>query len=581
MMACCRPGEDDGEAEEETAHILPPPLVVVVNPTTDLNKSHKRQKASKKVVVSVIACFSWVSMGGLQGLLGPAIPAIAKHLAVPNTSLGWAFTVRAGGYITGSLLISRFMEDGAQRPSKLMIMACAGLVASVINVAMPHSASMVLLLFLCFLQGNGLSIISTLGNIVLLETWGPKAGPWLQGLHFSFGIGAILSSLILGVSGITVSFNIFACVGMLPLVAVVLVEKLSRWREEEKEGRKNQVIVVEDEEGREDEGEKTRQFYSNSTKDMHFILEGGPTGAGREGEGGVVNHEGKNDKDHLILLPPSLSVPAKEDLSAPPSLPSSSLHQRRSSSSSSGSCSSSSDQVQQHQYQQHMRRLTLTIIPPHETIMALAIHHHQHHSDHEQQQNRRDNDDQYDGGEVMLYSGVDGGISLLERIGRSESTAAGAAGATRATRGESAEWGGGKERGEGEREGEFWEKEGPQEVTIATDLNISRSTAVAAAAAAHHYHQLHQQCQQQCECGAMRSRLDSLSSSTSSSSSSSSSPSTKTLPLPDSIKWLLTLFLGLYVGGECGFGGWISTFVLLEGEPFPFPFTLLLSLSFP
>ncbi len=86
-----------------------------------------------------------------------------------------------------------------------------------------------------------------------------------------------------------------------------------------------------------------------------------------------------------------------------------------------------------------------------------------------------------------------------------------------------------------------------------------------------------------------------------------------TAPLPDSIKWLLTIFLGLYVGGECGasvcgvgaaaaavavldvgdapsafslspslsqpplppkpntctphpgFGGWISSFVLLEG----------------
>ena len=25
-----------------------------------------------------------------------------------------------------------------------------------------------------------------------------------------------------------------------------------------------------------------------------------------------------------------------------------------------------------------------------------------------------------------------------------------------------------------------------------------------------------------------------------------------TAPLPDSIKWLLTIFLGLYVGGECG-----------------------------
>lgn len=49
-------------------------------------------------------------MGGLVGLLGPAIPAIAKHLGVEDTELGWAFSVRAGGYIIGSLITSRLPE---------------------------------------------------------------------------------------------------------------------------------------------------------------------------------------------------------------------------------------------------------------------------------------------------------------------------------------------------------------------------------------------------------------------------------------------------------------------------------------
>ena len=62
------------------------------------------------MVLSLIACFIWVSMGGLVGLLGPAIPAIAKHLGVADTSLGWAFSVRAGGYIIGSLITSRLPE---------------------------------------------------------------------------------------------------------------------------------------------------------------------------------------------------------------------------------------------------------------------------------------------------------------------------------------------------------------------------------------------------------------------------------------------------------------------------------------
>jgi MFS family permease len=106
-------------------------------------------------------------MGGLQGLLGPAIPSIAKQLNVADTALGWAFSVRAGGYICGSLIISRVDEE--RGPSKMMIMAVAGVLASVVNLCMPYVTVMLAFLALCFCQGIGLSIISTLGNIVLLE----------------------------------------------------------------------------------------------------------------------------------------------------------------------------------------------------------------------------------------------------------------------------------------------------------------------------------------------------------------------------------------------------------------------------
>jgi hypothetical protein len=47
------------------------------------------------------------------------------------------------------------------------IMASAAVVASGVNLAIPHSNALLLFLVLCFLQGIGLSIISTLGNIVL------------------------------------------------------------------------------------------------------------------------------------------------------------------------------------------------------------------------------------------------------------------------------------------------------------------------------------------------------------------------------------------------------------------------------
>jgi hypothetical protein len=118
----------------------------------------------KKLSLSVIACLSYLSMGGLMGLLGPAIPQMARALNVAETALGGAFAARAGGYILGSALVSRIP---GKCWSRLGVMGVAGVVASVLNAAMPYSGRLVVLLPICFAQGVGLAIISTLGNIVL------------------------------------------------------------------------------------------------------------------------------------------------------------------------------------------------------------------------------------------------------------------------------------------------------------------------------------------------------------------------------------------------------------------------------
>lgn len=54
--------------------------------------------------------------------------------------------------------------------------------------------------------------------------WGAGAGPWLQALHFSFGVGAVVSPLVLGVAGLVPAFSAFAAVGLLPFIAVAALD---------------------------------------------------------------------------------------------------------------------------------------------------------------------------------------------------------------------------------------------------------------------------------------------------------------------------------------------------------------------
>lgn len=42
------------------------------------------------------------------------------------------------------------------------------------------------------LQGLSMGFLDTGGNVLLLRIWGEHCGPWMQTLHFSFGLGAFV-----------------------------------------------------------------------------------------------------------------------------------------------------------------------------------------------------------------------------------------------------------------------------------------------------------------------------------------------------------------------------------------------------
>lgn len=115
----------------------------------------------------------------------------------------------------------------------------------------------------------------------------------------------------------------------------------------------------------------------------------------------------------------------------------------------------------------------------------------------------------------------------------------------------------------------YSDREGRQRVAIATDLNLGNARdAVINTSASRGYDEGQRKQEKRFREKDMErseSRPESLDPHNKLPTSIKASfPASKT-PLPASIKWLLTIFLGLYVGGESGFGGWISTFVVLSG----------------
>jgi len=69
-------------------------------------------------------------------------------------------------------------------------------VMAITCIFIPISHSLALLLFAMFLNGLAASILDVGCNTLLLWTHGDKAGPYLNGLHFFFGVGSLIAPLL-------------------------------------------------------------------------------------------------------------------------------------------------------------------------------------------------------------------------------------------------------------------------------------------------------------------------------------------------------------------------------------------------
>jgi len=136
-------------------------------------------------------CFIALGLG--MSALGPMLPYLADHVSVSFAQISFLFTATSLGYLTGSAgggrLFDRFQGH------HLMLIA---LLTMAITVSLVPITSVFLpLLVVMFLLGVGQGIIDIGGNVNLLWVFQGRVGPYMNALHFCFGVGAFLSPIIL------------------------------------------------------------------------------------------------------------------------------------------------------------------------------------------------------------------------------------------------------------------------------------------------------------------------------------------------------------------------------------------------
>ena len=154
-------------------------------PSNNSNHAHP-------IVATIAYYLSFIILGLTTAAAGPSLLRLGKHTASPLNVISYIFVFSSLGYLIGSYFGGRAFD----RFSSHKLMASTLVMMAITCWFIPLSRSIEFLLFAMFLNGLAASILDVGCNTLLLWTHGEKAGPYLNGLHFFFGVGSLIAPLL-------------------------------------------------------------------------------------------------------------------------------------------------------------------------------------------------------------------------------------------------------------------------------------------------------------------------------------------------------------------------------------------------
>jgi FHS family Na+ dependent glucose MFS transporter 1 len=134
----------------------------------------------------------FVCLGLSIGLVGPTLPSLANQTQTLVGDLGAVFTASAVGALLGTLLGGRLFDR--VRGHRALGIAQLGSAALIALYPVMPSAWLLLVVVI----GKGLTdgFINTGANTLLVWTHKEKSSPYMNALHFFFGLGAFLAPIL-------------------------------------------------------------------------------------------------------------------------------------------------------------------------------------------------------------------------------------------------------------------------------------------------------------------------------------------------------------------------------------------------
>ena len=136
---------------------------------------------------------AFIALGLTTSSMGPTLPGLAQQTGSKLGQVSILFTARSLGYLLGSYRGGRFFDRFAGH--HVLVLSLISMM--VMMMLTPTVPLLWLLAALMVAQGFGEGMLDVGGNALLVWTYKEKVGPFMNGLHFFYGIGAFLSPIII------------------------------------------------------------------------------------------------------------------------------------------------------------------------------------------------------------------------------------------------------------------------------------------------------------------------------------------------------------------------------------------------
>ncbi|XP_013388180.1 sodium-dependent glucose transporter 1A-like [Lingula anatina] len=137
-------------------------------------------------------CAAMMALGASVSIPGPTLIDLRKQVGASVESVTYAISGRSAGLFIGSISGGIFFDHMNHH----LILSLVMILTAVTNVLIPFASHLSELAACLAGQGIVMGCLDTCGNAMILELWEKKSGPYLQLLHFSFGVGAFVAPII-------------------------------------------------------------------------------------------------------------------------------------------------------------------------------------------------------------------------------------------------------------------------------------------------------------------------------------------------------------------------------------------------